>query len=278
MIQSKRKLQSEQRFLITYDCNQTVPDCVAQAMASYEIMDARIFAFLQTDHVRPLCEAIRCIIQEDNIGTLINFNENATVLNALGIVALQEQVRCIGHLFTLDKITQLVLKPTIGKIVLSSSLEVLPFSPEHSERLYAGDDVTYGGGIETIPSDLSFFIAPPQKQKGINAYVGIPVLEETLPFNADFWDVCYPHITVIPPNGNPHKWITLIGQICSYKLSSVLATTNTLAHDALMSGDHFHVTRQVRHGFKPLVAKEEMKLVNFSNVEYTEKTGYPVFM
>jgi hypothetical protein len=111
-----------------------------------------------------------------------------------------------------------------------------------------------------------------------NAYIGIPTDHPPITCPEGFWEVTYPHITLVPPN---HKIHNYGGMLRNYVFShtDLLTTENTYVHHAVIGPDKepHHITRLVRNGMKPVIAGKELEGKRFVyGTRYT--VGHAVIM
>jgi len=111
-----------------------------------------------------------------------------------------------------------------------------------------------------------------------NAYIGIPTDHTPLTCPEGFWEISYPHITLVPPNHKIHNYAGMIRNY-TFSYSELITTENTYTHHARLGPDHepHHITRLVRNGMKPVIAGKEIvgKEVVYGN-RYS--TGHAVLM
>jgi hypothetical protein len=123
----------------------------------------------------------------------------------------------------------------------------------------------------------SFEIVPKSKYcqgaKLESAYIGIPTAhsKETCPDG--FWEVTYPHITIVPPNHKIHNYAGMLHEY-EYSYSELISTENTYTHHVLIGEEPHHITRMVRDGMKPVIAGKEI----VSGTHYTTCVGHAVIM
>lgn len=105
-----------------------------------------------------------------------------------------------------------------------------------------------------------------------NGYIGVPTVHDPSAAVDGFWNVTYPHITLVPPS---HKVYLSADKLIpvEYFCSDLMLTENTYVHHVLLDQPH-HITRAVRNGKKPVLAGKEVVPGKY----YTECSGHSVIM
>ncbi len=115
-------------------------------------------------------------------------------------------------------------------------------------------DGSGSGSVEVLPKSKYVTGA-----KLDNAYIGIPTDHTPLTCPEGFWEVSYPHITLVPPNHKIHNYAGMLRN-CVFSYSDLITTENTYTHHAMVGPDKepHHITRLVRNGMKPVIAGKEI--------------------
>ena len=106
-----------------------------------------------------------------------------------------------------------------------------------------------------------------------NGYIGVPTVHDPSAAVDDFWNVTYPHITLVPPSHKVHLSADKLGPV-EYFCSDLMLTENTYVHHVLLLDRPHHITRAVRTGKKPVLAGKEVVPGKY----YTECSGHSVIM
>jgi len=106
-----------------------------------------------------------------------------------------------------------------------------------------------------------------------SAYIGIPTEHSKEGCPDGFWEVSYPHITMVPPNHKIFNYADML-QDYEYTYSELISTENTYTHHVLIGEDPHHITRMVRIGMKPVIAGKEI----VSGTHYSRMNGHAVIM
>ena len=106
-----------------------------------------------------------------------------------------------------------------------------------------------------------------------SAYIGIPTEHSKEGCPDGFWEVSYPHITMVPPNHKIFNYADMLHDY-EYTFSELISTENTYSHHVLVGDEPHHITRMVRNGMKPVIAGKEI----VSGTHYTRTNSHAVIM
>ena len=161
--------------------------------------------------------------------------------------------------------------------VLNRNIELFDNKEEYS--------ISIEEGFKLLKAKIDSFNEE-KKIYNVNAYVGIPSVVGLEPTPVDHWDVCYPHITTVPPTSNLNEHVHRLGNTVEFMKSTLIECPNIMAHhvkiDGLDDEKVYHITRFVRTKHKPVEANNEVSVLmrngGLKDIEYSRCIGFEVLM